>query len=301
MSSLLFRATAEKESRRSPIRRSFAWQAPVEEVPYFTASENSPLEMVDSGNELILGLKGCFVDEIEEVAGIWDGNENQSMQDDQKEEQKPESEENKGSEDEFSPGDKKDGKDLYVSCGHEGYLTYLAQIRLLCKMSAIKNKDIYPSSTRRAEALWRIPIGDIEATSSFDGVRATSACVDAYEISVRNLENLEQAKALTKQKYEVTMEEHRRTEAMGIAGRYRLQMGGMKYKRPFLTRDGYVGMGPLYMRPRDVVVVFMGARLPYVVRPVEGISFRLLGECYCDGIMDGEMVKKRKKKDFFLV
>jgi hypothetical protein len=53
-------------------------------------------------------------------------------------------------------------------------------------------------------------------------------------------------------------------------------------------------MGPAYMRPGDVIVVLGGASLPFIVRPSEDGNFRLMGECYYDGIMDGELVAARK-------
>ncbi len=53
-------------------------------------------------------------------------------------------------------------------------------------------------------------------------------------------------------------------------------------------------MGPAYMRPGDMIVVLGRASLPFIVRPAEDGKFRLMGECYCDGIMDGEIVAARK-------
>jgi len=63
----------------------------------------------------------------------------------------------------------------------------------------------------------------------------------------------------------------------------------------------YVGMGPTCMRPGDIIVVFLGARLPYVVRSWGDGRFRFIGECYCDGVMDGEIVSQRPKQIFYLV
>lgn len=85
------------------------------------------------------------------------------------------------------------------------------------------------------------------------------------------------------------------------ANSYRIRMQEMQGKRPFLSRIGYVGLGPIYMRPGDMIVVLTGASLPFIVRPVGERKYRLLGECYCDGIMDGEIVKKRTKEKIVLV
>jgi hypothetical protein len=84
-------------------------------------------------------------------------------------------------------------------------------------------------------------------------------------------------------------------------GMYPARMIEIRNKRPLLSRDGYLGMGPLTARPGDVVVVFPGARVPYVLRPKGDRKFLLLGEAYCDGVMDAEILTRRTKESFFLV
>ena len=64
----------------------------------------------------------------------------------------------------------------------------------------------------------------------------------------------------------------------------------------FVTDKGYMGLGPLWMKAGDEVVVLPGARVPFLVRrapsPVSldlGDScYRMIGECFVHGIMDGE-------------
>lgn len=61
---------------------------------------------------------------------------------------------------------------------------------------------------------------------------------------------------------------------------------------------GYVSMAPWGVQPNDMIFVFAGHHVPYVVRPVkpDGDKYRLIGECYCDGIMYGEMGIVEKKR-----
>ncbi|OAL48315.1 HET-domain-containing protein [Pyrenochaeta sp. DS3sAY3a] len=249
----------------SSLQRSFAYQSAIDKVPFFSASKGA-LSLIDTPEEQILGLEGFKVDEIEEIAGIWEGAQ------------------------EYGKGDQ-----------HEAYIAYLAQIKLLCLLSENKQKDIYSSLSRRKESLWRVPIGDIEETELFDGARATNSSAQAYKTCVQNLEFFEQWKAFADDEFDVAKEDWRQSEATNNASRYRLATQRMKNKRPFMTKDGYVGLGPRYMRAGDLVVVFCGGELPYVVRPLEDGLFRLIGECYCDGVMDGEIVSKRTKEGFFLV
>jgi hypothetical protein len=43
------------------------------------------------------------------------------------------------------------------------------------------------------------------------------------------------------------------------------------------------------MQSGDIICVLLGARVPCVLRSVDG-GFKLIGEAYCDGIMDGEIM-----------
>jgi Heterokaryon incompatibility protein (HET) len=69
----------------------------------------------------------------------------------------------------------------------------------------------------------------------------------------------------------------------------------------FLTQDGRPGLGPLDTEPGDVVAIMAGGDVPYVLRESsvvgQGSRYRLVGECYVHGIMDGEAVGPNKYKD----
>ena len=44
------------------------------------------------------------------------------------------------------------------------------------------------------------------------------------------------------------------------------------------------------MRPGDIICIFSGGRVPFIVR-AEGSEFRLVGEAYVHGLMEGQAVK----------
>ncbi|CZR54792.1 uncharacterized protein PAC_04676 [Phialocephala subalpina] len=71
----------------------------------------------------------------------------------------------------------------------------------------------------------------------------------------------------------------------------------LKSRRPFVTQKGYLGMAPSRSQADDVVVVLYGGKVPYVIRPIPGNPdhFELIGACYCDGIMDGELFQTTKE------
>ncbi|KAI3319452.1 HET-domain-containing protein [Xylariaceae sp. AK1471] len=63
-------------------------------------------------------------------------------------------------------------------------------------------------------------------------------------------------------------------------------------KRPLLTANGFVGLGPASVEPGDTVAVLDGFNACYVLRsqqPPELNQYQLVGEAYVDGAMDGEM------------
>ncbi|KAG6022483.1 hypothetical protein E4U41_002246 [Claviceps citrina] len=59
-----------------------------------------------------------------------------------------------------------------------------------------------------------------------------------------------------------------------------------------VTQERLIGLMPLLTRDGDVVVVFHGCDVPYVVRPTrEQGHYRLVGEAYVHGVMNGEAVQ----------
>jgi hypothetical protein len=66
----------------------------------------------------------------------------------------------------------------------------------------------------------------------------------------------------------------------------------------FVTKNGYIGMGPLDTRPGDQVWVLYGGKVPFLVREVRGgrlvgesREFTLVGDAYVHGVMDGQALR----------
>ncbi len=50
--------------------------------------------------------------------------------------------------------------------------------------------------------------------------------------------------------------------------------------RFFITKRGYIGRGPITTKKGDPIVAFLGAKIPYILRKVQGTDqYRILGEC----------------------
>jgi hypothetical protein len=60
-------------------------------------------------------------------------------------------------------------------------------------------------------------------------------------------------------------------------------------KRIFLTKGGYIGLGPADALIGDMVVILVGCNLPVILRPSSN-QWRFVGESYMAGIMDGELI-----------
>jgi Heterokaryon incompatibility protein (HET) len=224
--------------------------------PLFAASGDLQPVFLKEEDERVLGVEGFVIDEIDEVGSPWI----------------------------------EDGSEFH----HEVYLSYIAQTRQMYLLSAIRNSDIYENAQRREEALWRVPVGDVEQTELYDLQRASPSLAEAYRNVLIHCELFEQRKVPTPTGVK---EEKQTAKEFG----YRARMWEMRNKRPFLSRDGYLGMGPLTMKQGDIVVVLLGARVPYALRPRGDKKFILLGEAYCDGVMDGEILARKAKDSFFLV
>lgn len=255
---------------RSNLSRSFYTINERMDNHLFTASgHDSLVEVVQDPNDNpdILGLRGYTVDVIEEVA------EGDGWTD--------------------------------MGWDYERYIGYMAQIDELWQRSMCKS-DSKGTQLRKEEALWRVPIGDIYWTWEGDQQRAKTDVARFHEHFLQELKLFNEMTRVAATGEDVSEkllrwdQEHRGADTKH---NYRESMRKMQVKRPFLTKTGYLGMGPIEGRSGDVVVVFCGGRIPFVLRPLEGPrgrdEFLYIGEGYCDGIMDGEVTGK-KKQTFWL-
>ena len=65
-------------------------------------------------------------------------------------------------------------------------------------------------------------------------------------------------------------------------------------RRMISTIGGYLGLAPEEVQENDVISIFCGCNFPVVLRPC-GDNYLLIGECYVDGIMDGEVVQAKEQ------
>jgi hypothetical protein len=63
-----------------------------------------------------------------------------------------------------------------------------------------------------------------------------------------------------------------------------------KNRRFFITKKGYLGIGPATSNDGDVCCVLFGATVPFILKRHDS-QYLLVGECYIHDIMRGEVLK----------
>jgi hypothetical protein len=142
----------------------------------------------------------------------------------------------------------------------------------------------------------RIPVGDCEKISpERDRRRLSETSKSRYEALIAFLYMINNP----------VVDENQVSDAL-MSGwskfmMYLVDMYRLMDRRPFITENGYVGVGPAGMLPGDVVSIFFGAHVPYVIRQESGnpLRFSLVGDAYVYGIMDGEFMTTEYSKEAF--
>lgn len=252
---------------------------------YTSCGTYRSVELLDTTSPGVLGLRGYLVDTIEEVGSL-----------------------------QCDPRKLDDEEEEYQRMVTEPFLSHLDRFWELSKQ---KDEPIYETAARREEALWRVPIVDTVSEAPKDKSSKSRASSDSA-LHYRQLRRLQEAVRVmwsssdAESHAEVSNDAMQRArdvaqEIFNAPGRGALEY--MQYfgfivaqKTLYMTQKGYLGMGPNEMRAGDVVVVFPGARVPFVLRPTaEKDTFTYVGDAYCDGIMDGEITLREEKRNFFLV
>jgi hypothetical protein len=151
--------------------------------------------------------------------------------------------------------------------------------------------------------LWRTLVGDVEQKNR-DTIRHPASentkldffgCLECmmleqYELSDdeakrEQLIKVWAASSNTKSKADrYARVKERRKHFLGEVKRFMLG------KRFCITEDGYYGMVPQPARVGDVICVFQGAAVPFVMRHADKGRYTLVGECYVHDLMHGEAV-----------
>jgi hypothetical protein len=135
--------------------------------------------------------------------------------------------------------------------------------------------DPYPTGESRSEATWRTILANVSsaghlAQSDVEGL--------GFDLWSRIPQSNQELRSPTAQQAMI--------QFMGAAS-------SATYKRRlFFTQEGYIGLAPKGARVGDQIYLLFGAEVPYVLRRKgdDLQTFEVVGECYCHGIMEGEML-----------
>ncbi len=76
---------------------------------------------------------------------------------------------------------------------------------------------------------------------------------------------------------------------------------GTANRRLFVTENVVIrGAAPSSAEPEHEVFVLLGCSVPVVLRHLSGNKYALVGECYCQGVMDGEAEKNANMRNILL-
>ncbi|KAI2621417.1 heterokaryon incompatibility protein-domain-containing protein [Hypomontagnella submonticulosa] len=136
------------------------------------------------------------------------------------------------------------------------------------------------------EAIWRAMIGDHLAEEAFD-IEGVPAPPRAEYLVIHEYPDLESGIPFCRGVGEKRASPEERELVKRSAMR---TIGG---RRAFRTLNGFIGFGPGALEVGDKIVVVAGADVPFALRPREdGKGFTLVGECYVEGLMHGELFRQ---------
>lgn len=72
---------------------------------------------------------------------------------------------------------------------------------------------------------------------------------------------------------------------------------GLHGRRMMITRTGFLGLVPEETKVGDTVAILLGCGYPVILRPC-GDGYKYVGECYIDGLMNGEAIEAANRGEY---
>lgn len=138
--------------------------------------------------------------------------------------------------------------------------------RLINEVEAFcKQSSLYTSHSKALDASMRVPCADQE-------IRGQSRRRASSSIRVQ---------------YDILRSQGARAYDLEAA-QYRTAMTFQHDRKPFLSNEGHAGLAPCNAESGDHICIIFGSTVPLILRALPEEKFRLIGEAYVYGIMDGE-------------
>ncbi|CAH0030156.1 unnamed protein product [Clonostachys rhizophaga] len=185
----------------------------------------------------------------------------------------------------------------------EGFLLQSASMDI-CPYGATNGDYEGHGPTWLQEARYRIPVADAQTNADFHSVGRATASSKAKFDSLMEFYRLYDEMAGQGQSLSPALKASiMKVWELGFNkwGHYFGIVQDNHGRKPFITTNGYVGVGPEEMEVGDDIFIFLGATVPYVLRAAQGSSRSILiGNAYAHGVMDGEFMGKRPLIDLHL-
>jgi hypothetical protein len=135
---------------------------------------------------------------------------------------------------------------------------------------------------------------DLHGSAETDEIYFTGETVTAAFVSTLYLGKEERIKAEDTRDEDESFNARRRSEAEKWRRRTLLENATSVDRCFFRSPKGYIGISDGRSHYTDFIVVLFGAPVPLILRKV-GAYYRLIGEAYVHGFMDGEAIRLMKK------
>jgi hypothetical protein len=169
---------------------------------------------------------------------------------------------------------------------------YLSEIMSLCQISNSKFEDsgvdIYTDPSIRERAYQCVPVADMFCVGFVRRAEADECQLGHAEV----------------------IADFRTRQTHGPAGEslmtstfrsYHIMMGKQVERKPFVTRKVFVGLAPKHVEEGDVIVVFSGAKFPYIWRKHDDGTYVLVGEAFVHSLMYGEWMNESREMQYFVL
>ncbi|KAK3708335.1 hypothetical protein LTR37_011600 [Vermiconidia calcicola] len=142
---------------------------------------------------------------------------------------------------------------------------------------------------------WQAACATLVAGTNAEGERATPEDCAALE-DLKQLVQKEERYPMTLSKLQASKLAGDTYEHERRASRYDFVLTQACHnRRVFCTSSGHAGVGSKVLKEGDIIAALYGAENPFALRS-SGEEYRLLGEYYVHGIMDGEATRKHKQE-----
>jgi hypothetical protein len=156
----------------------------------------------------------------------------------------------------------------------------------------------YPTHCDPVHAYIRTIIADYDAISPDNKLRLTETIVQKIDIVSRKawgeyITTFKQTMPAKDDDHQSWVSEVSRMYA-GFVERRSLTMRSRSF---FISRTGYMGIGPLAVEEGDIICILPGSNVPLLIRKEDDYHV-LVGECFVWGLMDGEAMEGRREDEF---